>query len=114
MQKILVTGVGGFAGGYIAQYLLNAGYDVTGVLHTKHGEFLFPVVVADLAEPLHLEEHFDVIVHAAGSLPFKEKDFRSFKRNNIDAMANILTFAKRTGVTNYFFIYHRYLWRISE
>jgi len=104
MQKILVTGVGGFAGGYIAQYLFNAGYNVTGLLHTKHGEFLFPVVVADLAESLNLEEHFDVIVHAAGSLPFKEKDFRNFKRNNIDAMENIVTFAKHTGVKRIIFL----------
>lgn len=104
MQKVLVTGAGGFAGGYIVQYLLNAGHDVTGMLHTKHREVSFPVVVADLAEPLQLEEHFDVIVHAAGSLPFKEKDFRNFKRNNVDVMANILAFAKRTGVKRIIFL----------
>lgn len=104
MEKILVTGAGGFAGGYIARYLLADGYDVTGVLHTKGEACSFPVVVADLADTIHLTEHFDVIIHAAGSLPFKEQDFRQFKRNNIDAMENILTFAKRTSVKRIIFL----------
>ena len=104
MTRILVTGAGGFAGGYIAQYLFEAGYDVTGLLHHNRGTYPFPVMVADLDQPLKIEEEFDIIVHAAGSVPFKEQDFHQFKRNNIDAMENLLAFAKRTGVKRFIFL----------
>jgi len=104
--KILITGAGGFVGGYIARYLQENGYDVTGVVHHSMGKQDFPVYVADLAHSLDVEEHFDVIVHAAGERPlrrgehhaYKHQDVQSFKQNNIDSMSNVLAFAERKKV----------------
>lgn len=106
MGKILITGAGGFVGGYIARYLQENGYDVTGVVHHSMGKQDFPVYVADLAHSLDVEEHFDVIVHAAGERPlrrgehhaYKHQDVQSFKQNNIDSMSNVLAFAERKKV----------------
>jgi nucleoside-diphosphate-sugar epimerase len=104
--KILITGAGGFVGGYIARYLQENGYDVTGVVHHSTGKQDFPVYVADLAHSLDVEEHFDVIVHAAGERPlrrgehhaYKHQDVQSFKQNNIDSMSTVLAFAERKKV----------------
>ena len=98
-MNVLVTGAGGFVGGYIAKYLSRCGYRVTGTVHKPYGkQYPFHVVVCDFAQVITLQDTFDVIVHAAGSLPYKETDFTKFKQNNIDAMANLLEFAKRTQV----------------
>ena len=98
-MNILVTGAGGFAGGYIARHLFKCGYEVTGTVHKQRAEqYPFEVVACDLAQVLTFKTKFDIIVHAAGSLPHKETEFNKFKQNNIDAMANLLDYAKRTNV----------------
>lgn len=104
MEKVLVTGAGGFVGGYIARYLLEGGYDVTGIIRRRNGQYPFPVIAADLAQSIAMDEKFDIIVHAAGSLPYKETDFTRFKQNNIDSMVNLLDFAHRTRVSRMIYL----------
>ena len=98
MEKILVTGAGGFAGRHIAEYLYRNGYDVTGTVYRNIPPVDFSVIPCDLSQAIHMEKDFDVIVHAAGSLPYKEQDFRLFKRNNVDSMENLLSFARRKKI----------------
>ncbi len=98
MAKVLVTGAGGFAGSHIARYLQNEGHMVIGTIRHKTADFDFPVTICDLAESIDLDGDFDMIVHCAGSLPYKETDFRKFKRNNIDVMEQLIRFAVRKGI----------------
>jgi GDP-6-deoxy-D-talose 4-dehydrogenase len=98
MKKILVTGAGGFVGKYIAEYLQKQGYAVTGIVREKRAEYSFPIAIQDLSHEMKLCGTFDAIVHAAGSLPYNQKDFREFKKNNIDAMANLIEFAKKNNI----------------
>lgn len=102
--KILVTGAGGFAGKHIAEYLFYHGYEVVGTVHHNVPEVGVPTVKCDLSKPFTIEGDFDAIVHAAGSLPHKEQDFRQFKRNNIDSMENLLAFATRKGIKRFIYL----------
>lgn len=104
MEKILVTGAGGFAGRHIAEYLYRNGYDVTGTVYRNIPPVDFSFVSCDLSQPIHIESDFDVIVHAAGSLPYKEQDFRQFKRNNVDSMENLLDFARRKEIKRFIYL----------
>ena len=97
-MKILVTGAGGFVGGKIADVLTKAGHEVVGTVFHTPAEGIYRTVMCDLSNPIIIDETFDAIVHAAGSLPHKESDFTVFKRNNVDSMVNLLDFAKRVNV----------------
>lgn len=104
MAKVLVTGAGGFAGSHIARYLQNEGHMVIGTIRHKTADFDFPVTICDLAESIDLDGDFDMIVHCAGSLPYKETDFRKFKRNNIDTMEQLIRFAVRKGIRRFIYL----------
>jgi len=104
MKNILVTGAGGFAGKYIAEYLQKQGYNVTGTVRTKREEYKFPIIVQDLAENIQIRNEFDVIVHAAGSLPYKQTDFRDFKKNNVDVMSQLIDFAKKKRAIKFIYL----------
>lgn len=105
-KKILVTGASGFVGMAVAKYLQSCGYDVIGTYRRGPINFGFRGIKADLSKPLEMGEDFDVIVHAAGEVPkrasekwsYEKQDFNSFKHNNVDAVENIVNFAKAHSV----------------
>ena len=93
-MRVLVTGAGGFAGDFVAKYLLGCGCEVTGII--RNGtcrNHPFRVIVHDLVRPIPIEEDFDVIVHIAGSHP--GSTCIKLKNDNIDSMENLVDFAKR-------------------
>lgn len=98
MKKILVTGAGGFAGGHIASYLFRLGYDVVGTIRGKKTTLEFPTVVCDLSQDIQMDGDFDVIVHAAGGVPHRNKNFDEFKRANVNTMENLLRFTVKNNV----------------
>ncbi len=102
--RVLVTGAGGFVGKHIAEYLWKNKIDVMGTVYHKVPEHQFPIVQCDLSKPVDIEGDFDAIVHAAGSLPYKEQDFRQFKRNNVDSMENLLDFARRKEIKRFIYL----------
>ncbi len=101
MERILVTGAGGFVGSYLAEDLQCHGYGVTGLVR---GNFIpakktYPVVSADLAEAVDVEWNGDIIVHAAGRVPSAGVSAGEYKRDNIDAMERLLKIAARKKVS---------------
>lgn len=102
--RILVTGAGGFAGKHIAEYLFKQGYEVIGTVHHNVPSVSFTTVKCDLSRAITLEQEFDVIVHAAGSLPYRTTDFMEYKRNNVDAMQNLLDFAIRKRISRFIYL----------
>lgn len=102
MKNILVIGAGGYIGSSLAEYLYCEGFSVTGTYRNRKPDASYSLVRCDLAESVEIDGDFDVIVHAAGEKPvrrselsvYERQDFGSFTRNNIDAMRNIITFAR--------------------
>ena len=103
-KRILVTGAGGFAGRHIAEYLHAKGYDIVGTVYRHVPNVSFPTISCDLSQPIELNQEFDVIVHAAGSLPYRTPDFMEYKRNNIDTTQNLLNFALRKNISRVVFL----------
>lgn len=119
-KKVLLTGAAGFIGSHLAETLLRAGYEVTGVDNfdpfyarevkernlegvAKHPGFTF--VEADIArDPLPLEG-MEAILHLAakpGVRPSLE-DPGSYMEANVTATARLLDAARRIGITRIVF-----------
>lgn len=99
MEKILVTGAGGFIGSYLAEDLFRHGYCVTGLVRNADSVKLpCSVVEANLAEDINISWHGDIIIHAAGRIPAAGVTASEYKRDNIDAMESLLNFAKAKKV----------------
>lgn len=70
----------------VTVYIVPMGFEIHTRVHSSCIEVPFETVQMDLAEPWMEMGQFDAIVHAAGSLPYREKDFRVYMRNNVDVM----------------------------
>ena len=97
-MRVLVTGAGGFAGRCTAEHLHANGFDVVGTVHSRRIDVPFEVVQLNLEEPWHEMGHFDAIIHAAGSVPHRTKEFCVYVRNNIDVMRQLVNYAKHHDV----------------
>ena len=67
-------------------------------VHSSCIEVSFETVQMDLAELWMEMRHFDAIVHATGSLLYREKDFRVYMRNNVDLMRQLIDYARQHDV----------------
>jgi len=97
--RVLVTGVSGFVGGALGRFLReHGGYRVTGVSRTPARPGAVDTFVAhDLTRPIpHDWPGHDVVVHCAAlSSPWASP--ASYRRQNVEATANLLAYAHRTG-----------------
>ncbi|MFA5951600.1 MAG: NAD(P)-dependent oxidoreductase [Hyphomicrobium sp.] len=105
-MRVLVTGVSGFVGGALGSYMrADAGHRVVGLSRRAPcagaaDEFHAVDLAATIPDDLG---RFDVVVHAAAlASPFARPAV--FQRNNVEATANILEFARRTRVPHFVFI----------
>lgn len=105
-KKVLVTGVGGYVGRAVADYLQICGHEIIGTYRKESVDLGFRRIRIDLESPFEIDGDFDIIVHAAGELPkrtsekwsYEKQDVIRFKHNNVDAMENLVYFAKTHAV----------------
>ena len=102
MKKILVTGAGGLAGQAIARYLVKTGNHVTGTLfHKRVDNPSFETVVIDLSKRILLNDSYDVIVHTAGCLPYRNCNLNDYFEGNVLTMKNLVDFALEKQVPKF-------------
>ncbi|MDL2316310.1 NAD(P)-dependent oxidoreductase [Desulfovibrio sp. OttesenSCG-928-A18] len=100
MKKVLVTGAHGFIGRAMAEGLRAAGFAVTGLVRRpwREPEAELSLLLHDLQFPLSCDERFDLVVHAAASLPYARPGAEGYIRDNVDATRNLRDFMLRTAV----------------
>lgn len=92
-MKILITGVTGLIGKYLAKHLNSLGHNILGVGRYKtESSDLFIYYQNEFMDDLKIEQEIDVIVHAAGQSPYNAtciNDYISGNINTAKAVANL-------------------------
>lgn len=106
-MRILVTGASGFVGSHIVKALVNAGYHVRCLVHTRAlqpSNACVELFSGDILEPHTLPAAMaacDAIIHLVGIIrPLAKKNI-TFERLHVEATRNILEAAQQTGVNRY-------------
>lgn len=97
MNKILITGINGFIGHNMAEYMLSKGYKVWGTYRNniKYYNPQVTYIKCDLGMPLQINERFDVIIHAASQV--ENSKTYDYILNTVTATDNILKYCEQTG-----------------
>ena len=105
-MNILVTGVGGFIGSNIAEYLYKNGYSVIGHCRKMKKKVLYPVYEGDLSKEAGILERVDCVVHAAGGTPKTCASEKEFFDSNVKTTKAIIDYMKMYNVEKIiYFIY---------
>jgi NAD dependent epimerase/dehydratase len=114
-RKVLVTGAGGFIGSHLAEALVEAGAEVTAMIHYNSGSnignlaFLdqrirgqLKIVSGNIEDSdfmLHAIEGQEIVFHLAAliAIPYSYVAPRSYVRANIEGTLNVLEAARRFG-----------------
>ncbi len=110
-MKVLVTGAGGFAGGYVARRLAELGADVVAV--TRSSVIVLPddpaaaariqVLHADLSMPGVVLPATDVIVHAAATSIWDDISVDQMISDNVASMQVLVRHARACGARKFVF-----------
>lgn len=102
MKRVLVTGVGGNVGQYLAKYLYENGYYVIGIYRNQIPNLeLNELLQMDLSKKeLHMEA-VDVIIHAAASIVGKAEQLIE---DNINSTKNLLRYAEEKAVKQFVYL----------
>lgn len=101
MGNILVTGVGGNVGQYIAEQLSASGYSVVGVYRNKKPQNVkYRLVQSDLADGIPEIEDVTSIIHIAANI---DGNVYEQIRDNINATVNLLKFAEDRQTHNFIY-----------
>lgn len=101
-KQILITGVGGNVGQYLAQALYMNGYSVIGIYrNNRPKELSYELMQADLSEIELNYEGVDTVIHvAAGLYGSTEK----LIRDNINTTINLVKFAERKKIRKFIYM----------
>lgn len=110
MQKVLLAGVSGYLGGYIAQVLREGDWDVRAIVRksadlsdnvTQPNE----VIVAELTQPDTIQgccEGIDLVISSVGIT--RQKDGLTYMAVDYQANLNLLEEARRSGVKKFIYV----------
>lgn len=104
---VLITGIGGFIGQNVAEYLVTHGKEVIGVYH-NHKPIRFAGMTfscdlsGDSVEGYLDGRKVDTIIHFAGQM--KGDMVRDYLDNTIGSTRNLIDYAEKTGVRTFIFI----------
>ncbi|MDN7718691.1 NAD-dependent epimerase/dehydratase family protein [Burkholderia gladioli] len=102
MARVLITGIGGFTGRYLAHELAGRGHEVHGLVRRSSMLDQWPVREADLLDRAALTETLselcpDVVVHLAAVAFVAHGDIDSIYRTNVVGTRNLLDALVATG-----------------
>lgn len=99
-MRILITGGGGFAGGFLVEYFYKKGYEVIATYRTNMSMKMEGVeyIRQELSEKIILNKKVDAIIHTAVSASGRELPMTDYLRDNVDSARNIVDFARENGV----------------
>lgn len=112
LTKILVTGGTGFIGAYIIKELVEKGYAVRAIRHSKAVPFFMPPHISDKVEWVSGDvldvvaldeamEGVDAVIHAAAKVSFHGTDRRTLYKVNIDGTANVANIALEKNIKRF-------------
>jgi nucleoside-diphosphate-sugar epimerase len=101
MKKVLLTGVDGFTGKYVAKELTEKGYQVVGLVYKHAGE---GQVACDLTDKQAVKNCLsevkpDYVIHLAALSFVGHADQKAFYDVNVFGALNILEMAKEIGIS---------------
>lgn len=115
-KKIIITGAGGFIGSHLVEALVNAGAEVTAMVHYNSGSLIgnldfldksirnnFRVVSGNIEDSdfmYRVIEGQDTVLHLAAliAIPYSYEAPRSYVRTNVEGTLNVLEAARRYDV----------------
>lgn len=112
LPKILVTGGSGFIGAYIIKELVEKGYAVRAIRHSKGTPFFIPAhindkvewVQCDILDVVSLNEAMkgiDAVIHAAAKVSFSDSERRTIYKLNIEGTANVVNMALENNIRRF-------------
>src|SRR5215831_13069520 len=110
-MRVLVTGVSGFIGSYLAEFLAAADFDVVGS-HRRETPLLLKLarqkgirlIQADLTDMARLSGPFDAVVHAAGTSPGAGMPVRQMVHDNVLSMLALTKSAREWNSRAFIFL----------
>jgi len=106
---VVVTGAGGFIGGFVARWLATRGYEVTAVSRRPMESQMRSSSAttwrqADLADPASLPSRFDALIHCAAETPERCPDPSDLYRRNMDVSRNVFAQLLEAGARGAVFL----------
>ena len=103
MLNIVVTGVGGFIGGWVARCLAGRGHNICGLYRNHIADETrqtrgITLSQFDLAEEVRLPGQYDALIHCAADIPGLCDDPVKLVRSNVEGASCIFTAARNAGV----------------
>lgn len=109
MKKILISGISGFIGGYLANHLIENGFFVSGIIRSgkkiRNLNQNIKLYISDLNQlnQLKIEESYDTFIHLAAANDIDSKDEEKALINTTLGTKKALEFCKENKIKNFIY-----------